>query len=520
MRLRNKILIAIATVLVVGTVIPVIQHYQLKAAVNRYRAELKAKGEPMELVQVIPPSAPAERNGAELFLKVEALLQQDKTFLNSNYIPAMQIVSPGKAVVSFQQPEVRAFGEFGFTTTWEDAKWAIGQNQEVLTLLQQILNRPEIDFHIRYDLGFVDSGFFTNSHLIAFKKVVRCLRNAAVYALHEGDADLAAKDVKNSLILVSALQNQRTIIAELVSIAMTAIAQEATWEVLQSTNVTGPPLAMLQDCWARLDFLQSYQDDLNMERIIGDMEMARYRSSNRELKKLTDLYDKAYGNMNGVQYEEPPLLKRVKNSGQIFLWRYWWSYTDELQCLKGYGALMAAARLAKNTDFFMSAIKQQETTLSQLGFGPMDDWFTSLLGGEVNFRCLRSDSIPMLGKTLKKAMQAECSKRMTVTAIALRRAKLKHGRLPEILSKLTPEFLISTPLDPVDGKPLRYQLHPDGKFLLYSIGENNKDDGGDARPLTDSNFKSWQSGRDWVWPQPATKAEIEKHSTKQSKSLH
>ena len=30
----------------------------------------------------------------------------------------------------------------------------------------------------------------------------------------------------------------------------------------------------------------------------------------------------------------------------------------------------------------------------------------------------------------------------------------------------------------MDGQPLRYRRNADGTFLLYSIGENGKDDGG------------------------------------------
>jgi hypothetical protein len=60
---------------------------------------------------------------------------------------------------------------------------------------------------------------------------------------------------------------------------------------------------------------------------------------------------------------------------------------------------------------------------------------------------------------------------------------------------------------------LRYRLLPGGSFLLYSIGENGKDDGGNAsskskRGYEPSDWIAWDS-LDWVWPQPATAAEIQ-----------
>ena len=115
-------------------------------------------------------------------------------------------------------------------------------------------------------------------------------------------------------------------------------------------------------------------------------------------------------------------------------------------------------------------------------------------------------------KAFKKVMKVETARQMTITAIALKRFQLKHGNYPAQLSELAPEFLASVLLDPVDGQPLRYRLNSDGTFLLYSIGENGKDDGGNPaleKDIESSSF-GWQNPHalDWVWPQPATDAEI------------
>ncbi len=65
----------------------------------------------------------------------------------------------------------------------------------------------------------------------------------------------------------------------------------------------------------------------------------------------------------------------------------------------------------------------------------------------------------------------------------------------------------------MDGQPLRYRPNADGTFLLYSVGENGKDDGGDPsleKGVTGSSFY-WQNPKalDWVWPQPATPEEVQ-----------
>ena len=90
---------------------------------------------------------------------------------------------------------------------------------------------------------------------------------------------------------------------------------------------------------------------------------------------------------------------------------------------------------------------------------------------------------------------------MTITAIALKRHELRHGKFPADLNALVPEFLAAVPIDCMDGKPLKYMLESDGAFRLYSVGKDGKDDGGDPTPESkaDQQHTLW-TGRDAVWP--------------------
>lgn len=62
-------------------------------------------------------------------------------------------------------------------------------------------------------------------------------------------------------------------------------------------------------------------------------------------------------------------------------------------------------------------------------------------------------------------------------ALAVIRYQRQHGKLPESLNELVPEFLPEIPLDPIDHRPLRYQRRDDG-FIVYSVGTNQIDNGG------------------------------------------
>ena len=54
---------------------------------------------------------------------------------------------------------------------------------------------------------------------------------------------------------------------------------------------------------------------------------------------------------------------------------------------------------------------------------------------------------------------------------------MEKGRYPESLDELVPQYLDEVSLDPFDLKPLRYRKRQ-GKWIIYSIGPDCKDDGG------------------------------------------
>ena len=77
-------------------------------------------------------------------------------------------------------------------------------------------------------------------------------------------------------------------------------------------------------------------------------------------------------------------------------------------------------------------------------------------------------------------------------ACALERYHLAHGEYPETLDALVPQFIEKLPHDIIGGQPLHLSPHRrHGKFLLYSVGWNETDDGGIASDKMDQG--------DWVW---------------------
>jgi hypothetical protein len=113
-----------------------------------------------------------------------------------------------------------------------------------------------------------------------------------------------------------------------------------------------------------------------------------------------------------------------------------------------------------------------------------------------------SHSAYSLNAARRKAARIETARNVVITAIALKRYELRHHQLPATLDELTPDLLKTVPIDCMDGEPLRYRSTGNDRFVLYSVGEDGKDDGGDPslqKNIQSSNFY-WQNPRalDWV----------------------
>jgi hypothetical protein len=184
-------------------------------------------------------------------------------------------------------------------------------------------------------------------------------------------------------------------------------------------------------------------------------------------------------------------------------WRYAWLYHDEEHGLRQFQVLIEASRQFernKSLAAFKNSIQPMKTSrekpsiynrwrfgYSNLGQGGVDSFTTSVTKIEVH-------------------------RSLLAAAIALKRYELKYHRKPTSLESMVPEFLSSVPIDFFDGKKLRYRLREDGNWVLYSVGADGVDNGGDPTAKEPALKGIW-SGRDAVWPQPASEEESRIYET-------
>jgi hypothetical protein len=118
--------------------------------------------------------------------------------------------------------------------------------------------------------------------------------------------------------------------------------------------------------------------------------------------------------------------------------------------------------------------------------------------GRVSSKRLLAELLDHYSVLLKRAAQKQARANAAVGWCALERYRLKHGRLPENLEELVPEFVGAVPVDPVNGQPLRYARKGARDYLLYSVGWNLKDDNGVSRKGDNG---------DWAWASHPTHIE-------------
>jgi hypothetical protein len=116
------------------------------------------------------------------------------------------------------------------------------------------------------------------------------------------------------------------------------------------------------------------------------------------------------------------------------------------------------------------------------------------LNGMIHHQLLASLLLPSLGKLPLRAATGQTAADEAALGCALERYRLANGQFPEKLEALTPQFIARLPDDVFTGEPYKYHRAGESAFTLYSVGWNEKDDGGvPGKTLFD------EKDGDWVW---------------------
>jgi len=113
------------------------------------------------------------------------------------------------------------------------------------------------------------------------------------------------------------------------------------------------------------------------------------------------------------------------------------------------------------------------------------------------FTVLARAWLPAVGKATQRSASGQFYTDAARIACALERFRLAEGKYPEALTALSPRFIDAIPNDVIGGKPLHYRTTTDG-YVLYSIGWNQADDGGEVAWKRESRTTVDPEKGDWV----------------------
>jgi hypothetical protein len=280
------------------------------------------------------------------------------------------------------------------------------------------------------------------------------------------------------------LQDQNSLISQLVSHALVSMTSVSTWETL-AANPDEENLRRMTAAWENIDVTSSLPATPRMERCWA---VNAFQSG---LGNLWSITKSTRAFMPSLSSSPPSPLQNNLHETLLFamfsLWPTFFRYADERQYLE-YMQMVLDSR-ERNEDWNTLLAKSAAV---RAGMESGDISHLIILG-----------TIPSLASNIERVALLDTIAKLTRTAIALRRFALAQGgALPATLEELGPHYLPAVPLDPMDHQPIRYRRTAEG-YLLYGIGPNGTDEGGNSAPSARRTSRSMENGLDIVWPQVA-----------------
>jgi hypothetical protein len=114
--------------------------------------------------------------------------------------------------------------------------------------------------------------------------------------------------------------------------------------------------------------------------------------------------------------------------------------------------------------------------------------------------------MPSMHKFAARAMFTQMLVDQCVIACALERYRIEKGDYPETLDSVKRADGRPLPLDVASGGPMHYRKTPNGRYALWSVGFDGKDDGGkrtlNPKQPESTKFSDVNYVGDWVWDFP------------------
>ncbi len=508
-----------------------VEDWRGRSAWQDYKRALEAKGERFDPASFVPPPVPKEQNFFETplwndmhFVQTNGMSVWDDKDWRSHVVfdiygpQANHAPSPGdwtrgrgvdlaawqafyrgasnevSATAGMDQAARRAFERrYGLRepqpsqptnyfpiakepqTPAADVLLALSRFETNRQLLIATAARPQARFWINYDAGFAS----LLPHLARLKAASMYLSLHADAALKAGDRATAFEDARLLFRLLESIRSEPTLISHLVRLAVLQIGLQPVWEGLADRQWTDADLSVIEGELGKLDFLADYGFAMRGERACCDLWGVDYLRK-AGIDGLDELF-RPNSPGEGAEFEKMMgnALFRLVPSG-------WFDQNKLSLCRLQERYLLPVVDLQQRV-VSPALVQQSQSAIGSLRPRPYD--------------ALSRTFLPGVAGCAEKFARAQTSADEARIACALERCRLANGQFPETLEALAPKFIEKLPHDVINRQPLKYRRTDDGLFVLYSVGWNQTDDGGQV-VLTKSGNADMNKG-DWVWRYPA-----------------
>ena len=489
----QRLLFALACCITVVALVYAGENARARRDWNHFKQAAAVDGEKLEVADFIPPSVADEKN-----LALTPLLRPCLDYVRTNNSVRWSDTNGRARLLEIQISDAKALtglGGFGPNarvdleplrkyfqsspqfpqpktpgTAAEDILLALGKfDGELAELRVAAMTRPDARFALHYDESQpLDILFF---HLPPVSGLTRVLVVRAAAWLEMNKPDEALADLKIAIRLSDAVRGEPFLISHLVRgyalyfnlLCVHAGLAQRAWNDSQ--------LAELEQQLSSVDLLREYQHSLRGERSYFLKGIDGFR---RDGYRATSYFF------------EPQLEAKIEIFVSPFLPDA--LFTQNLLTLsENFRDWILPAVNPQNHQVYPELAGEFKRSLKESSTTPYNIFAMVML--------------PTLSAAPERVARTQSYLDLARTAIALERYRLAHGEFPEVLDSLAPQFIAQVPHDVIGGQPLKYRRTSDGQFILYSIGWNEKDDGGVTVIPKGGSQPKFEEG-DWVWRYP------------------
>jgi len=430
---------------------------QLRAEIDAIRA----RGEPLRLIDLKPPPLPPEKDAA-------VLLRQAVQQFEADVEPLLDALDGNMQADGYEDyywddltnyPEVRRAYSHQLQAILTAAGPTIG-------LARKARGLGCSDLGIDYS-GSLDEAIST----IVFSRqraMARFLCLAAIAAHDRGDDEEAIECTQDILTLSDWAGQYPLLIGELVALAIEGLAEGGVERIAPGLRLGGEEPGAAREQVQELIALL-LDEKRTKDRLVRALLGKRVFGYETCEAIRRGRYPETFGNLVIDKGALRAIFKPVL-------------IADEARLIRSYGPLVEAAR---QDDYPSAKSRFSAVTIPDAKYPELTQPFTYTL-------------FPDISRAHMIHFRAVASCRMAATALAMRLYEIDHGRRPEKLAELVPHYLPAVPKDPFDpsGGPIRLGRWA-GRELLYSLDINGTDEGGQDRP--DPNDPSARGYEDYDW---------------------